>query len=248
MKGLDSTAVLAFATFLLAGATMWLVLEARAARRETTRHNREVAFRAALVELATNVQLLESWRPDLQSTVPADWLRTPLTFSAMRDLLARVWVPGGLWDRVMTTIVNLSAYIQTMEAVRQQLPSDASGRADYTNLWEHLRNLYYHTDLYLKQLACYVLAEMQRQRLDVPREWQARRPLFDPLPWYYVAGFESATAAAQITDQGHMWPPYTAQTPEPDDPAYRDCALERLMEKARQKSDANAAAIRQFYG
>ena len=131
----------------------------------------------------------------------------PSRFAAIRDLLARVWVLGGLWDRVMTTIVNLGAYIQTMEAVRQQLPSDTSGRRDYTNLWEHLRNLYYLTDLYLKQLACYVLAETQRQRLDVPREWQARRPLFDPLPWYYVAGFESATAAAQITDQDTCAPP-----------------------------------------
>lgn len=159
-----------------------------------------------------------------------------------------MWVPGALWDRVMTTIVNLGAYIQTMEAVRQQLPSDASGRGDYTNLWEHLRNLYYLTDLYLKQLACYVMAEIRRQRLDVPREWQARRPVFDPLPWYYVAGFESAAAAAQSTEHGHVWPPYTPQAPEPDDLAYRECALERLMERARQKSDANAEAIREFGG
>jgi hypothetical protein len=39
MKGLDWTAVLAFATFLLAAATVWFALEARAAPRETTRHN-----------------------------------------------------------------------------------------------------------------------------------------------------------------------------------------------------------------
>ena len=238
------TAVAAVATLFLAAATFWLAREARAARIETERRNHEVSFRAALVELATDIQLLESWQPQLQSTLPADWLKTPPTFAAMRDLLAHVWVPGVLWDRIMTTLVNLGAYVETMEAVRQQLPPDVSS-PEYTNRWEHLRNLYYFTDLYLKQLACYVLTEMQRQHLDVPREWQAQRLLFDPLPWYYVAGFESAAAAAQDTDQAHMWPPYTAQAPEPDDPAYRSCALERLMERARRKSDANAAAIRE---
>ncbi len=49
---------------------MLLVLEARTARRETTRHNREVAFRAALVELATDVQLLESWQATTAVNAP----------------------------------------------------------------------------------------------------------------------------------------------------------------------------------
>ena len=65
-----------------------------------------MAFRAALAELATDIQLLEGWQPHLQSTVPADWLRTPLAFAATRDLMALVWLPGALWDRIMTTLLG----------------------------------------------------------------------------------------------------------------------------------------------
>jgi len=52
------TAVLAMATVFLAAATTWMAWDARKARSETARHDREVVFRAALVELATNVQHL----------------------------------------------------------------------------------------------------------------------------------------------------------------------------------------------
>lgn len=76
---------------------------------------------------------------------------------------------------------------------------------------------------------------------------RAAVPCLTPCPGRYVAGYESTAAAAQMEDQAHVWPPYTAQSPEPDAPAYRDCALKLLIERAQQKSDANAAAIRDFY-
>jgi len=247
ISSINWTAVLAIATVLLAGATTWMVWEARIARFEMARRESEVAFRAALVEIATNVQRLEAWDPSLQPTAPENWPQTPLAFGAMKDLLARVWIPGALWDRIMALMTNLQAYVEVITAQIRGLPPDASMRGEYTAQRENIRNLYYLVDLYLKQLACYLTAEMRRQRLVVPKKWQDDRPLFAPLSWRYDAGFASVAQAVQSIESGHVWPPFTPQAPEPDDPAYRDCALERLMERARQKSDANAAAIREIY-
>lgn len=247
VTGPDWPAVLATATFLLAMATMWIAWESRTSRREAAQRDREVAFRAALVELATNIQGVEAWDPSLESTPPEKWLQTPLAFAAAKSLLAHVWVPAALWDRITTLVTNLAAYVEVVTAQIRGLPPDASTRGEYTAQRQNIMNLRYLIDIYLKQLACYLFAEMQRQWLDVPSDWKDRRPLFDLPAWDYGPEFKSAADAAQSVDRGPMWPPFTAQAPEPDDPAYCDCTLERLIERARQKADAKEAAIREIY-
>ena len=240
-------AVTAIATALLAGATVWLVLDGRAARRETAQRDREVWFRAALIELAADIQLLEAWDTSLQPTAPEKWLQEPpLAFTALKDLLARVWVPGALWDRIISVTTHLQAYVVVITSQIRQLPPDAPTRGEYTGPQENIRRLYYDIDLYLKQLACYVIAEMRRQRLAVPKEWEADQSLFAPLSWRYDAGFKSMAQAVQVME-GHIFPPFRRQAAQPQDPAYRECDLERLMERARKKSEANDTAIRDFY-
>jgi hypothetical protein len=214
---------------------------------ETARRDREVAFRAALVEFATNIQDVEAWDPLLQQIPQEKWLETPLAFAAAKNLLAHVWIPAALWDRIMTQVTNLQAYVEVVTAQARGLPPDAMTRGEYFPQIENVKNLRFLIDLYLKQLACYLLAEMQRQSLDVPSDWKARRPLFDPAAWDYGPEFGSAADAAWKVDQGPMWPPFTPQAPEPDDPAYRGCALERLIERARQNADEKEAAIREAF-
>ncbi len=243
MTTLDWTAVLAVATTLLAVATTWMAAESRKARLDAARRDRELAFRAALVELTTNIQQVETWTPSLESTPPENW-HPLLSFTAMRDLLARVWIPGALWDRIMALMTNLQAYIEVITAQIRVLPPDASSRGEYTPQRENIRDLYYFIDLYLKQLACYLVAEMRRQRLSIPKEWKEGRPLFAPLIWRYDVGFASVPDAVYSIESGHVWPPFTPQAPEPADPAYRSCTLERLIETARQKSLDAVAELR----
>ncbi len=242
---LDWTAVLAFTTGLLALATAWVALESRKFRRETARRNDEIAFRAALVELATDIQAVEAWHPKLEPMIPpGKWLQAPLAFDATKRLLAHVWLPAALWDRLATTITNLQAYVEVVTAQTRGLPPDAATRGEYTPQRQNITELRYRIELYLKQLIRYLLAEMQRQRLHVPSDWKAGRALFDPPAWYYDPEFKSAADAAIAVDRGPMWPPFTAQAPEPDDPAYGDCGLELLIERARQRIDEEDAAMR----
>ncbi len=247
VTGPDGPAVLAIATFLLAMATMWIAWESRMSRREAAQRAREVAFRAALVELATNIEVVEAWDPSLESTPPEKWLQTPLVFAAAKNLLAHVWIPAALWDRITTLFTNLGAYVEVVTAQIHGLPPDAATHGEYTAQRQNIINLRYRIDLYLKQMACYFLAEMQRQRLDVPSDWKDARTLFDLPAWDYGPEFESAAAAAQSVDRGPMWPPFTPQAPEPDDPAYGSCTLERLIERARRKAGEKEAMIREIY-
>lgn len=237
MTGPDWTAVLAIATVLLAVATTQMAWENRTARRETARRDREVEFHAALIEIAENIRHLKMWDPMQQSDPPGKWPGTPLTFVAMKSLLAHVWMPGLLWDRLTTVMTNLDAYIDVMIAQIHGLPPDAASRGEYIPQRNNIIDLYYLIDLYLKQLACYLLAEMRRRRLDVPREWQGGRPIFAPAGWRYDAGHVSVAQAVNIIENRPAWRPLTLQAPEPEDSAYRECSLERLVTRAKQRSE-----------
>lgn len=228
----------AIATAALAAVTFWLVLEARMTRREAARRDREVAFRAALVELASNIQYLETWKPSLESSPPEEWLKKPLSFAAMKDLLARAWVPGVLWDRIMTLVVNLGSY----QTVVTSQSSSLRPTPEYDPQRENVQELYYVIDLYLKQLACYLIAEMRRQRLGMPRGWARERSLFAPLDWRYDVRFGSTALAVQNIEL-HFWPPFTPQAPEPNMRPYAQCKLERLIRIAKQKSEETAAQL-----
>jgi hypothetical protein len=239
----------AIATVILAAVTAWVALEARTARLKAVQRDREIVFRAALMELALNVQRLETWMPLLQDTPPTNWLDEPLPLTAMKDLLARVWVPSGLWNRIMALMTNFQAYVEVITAQIRSLPPDAATRGEYFSQRENIRNLYYLIDLYLKQLACYLAAEMRRQRLGAPQEWDDNRPLFAPLGWRYDVAFGGKLVAetAERIESGPAWPPFTPQAPEPDDSAYRECRLERLIERAREKSEKEREEIRSAY-
>lgn len=238
------TATLATATVVLAFATVWLALEGRTARIESTRRNRVLVFRAALLELASNIQTLETWDPAQQQDAPPTWPEKSLAFESMRNLLAQVWLPGSLWDRIMTLVTNLRAYMDVVTAQIRGLPPDAASRGEYTPQRNNIRVLYYLVDLYLKQLACYLIAEMRRQGLVLPKDWRNGRPIFTPASWRYDAGFESVAQAVFSIESGHVWRPFTLQAPEPNDPAYRNCRLERLIEQAGQRSKHEADKIR----
>lgn len=243
----DWTAVSAIATILLAAGTFGVIWEARAARIEAARRTREVVFRATLVELATNIEVLESWDPLQQSDPPQGWPQAPLAFVAMKDLLAHVWLPGALWDRVTTLMTNLRAYMEVMLAQIHSLPADSATRGEYVPQRENIKELYYIIDLYLKQLASYLIAEMARQHLDLPRDWRDGRPLFAPLPWRYNTRFSSLTATAYVLETGPAWRPFTPQAPEPEDPAYAHCRLERLMKQAQQRAEAADAQLHAMF-
>jgi hypothetical protein len=222
------------------------------ARLQTRQHDQEIAFRAALMELAWNVQRLEAWEPLLQDTPPPKWLEEPLSLAALKDFLAHVWVPSELWNRVMGLMTNLNAYVEVITAQIHGLPPDVSTRGEYAAQRENIRNLYSVIDLYLKQLACYPIAEMRRQQVGMPQEWEHDRLLFLPLGWRYDVAFApaaepSVAVAVHNIESGPVWPPFTPQSPEPKDPAYRECLLERLIERARQKSDDDESMLRAAY-
>lgn len=175
-----------------------MVWELRTARHETHRRERKVPFRAALIELTRNVQQVESWNPSLEPDPPKNWLRVPLGFVAIRELLARVWMPGPLWDRIVSVTTNLNAYVEVITAQIQGLPPDAATRGEYTPQRENIRRLYYLVNLYLKQLAGYMISEMRRQRLGVPKDWDQRRPLLAPLGWRYDVDVNAKSVAETV--------------------------------------------------
>ena len=90
---------------------------------------------------------------------------------------------------------------------------------------------------------------MRRQPLGAPREWEDNRPLFAPLGWRYDVAFgrESVAEAVQNIESSTVWPPFTPQASEPDDPAYDECRLDRLIERARQSSKEREEQIRSAF-
>ena len=165
----------AIGTLSLALATVLAIFQARAHRRDEVRHRDVIAFRTALMELWDNVQHIGEWS-QLQERPSKRWSAAALTFTATQNLLVAVWVPSKLWYRIKTVIRNIEAYATRVDdAVTKGDPHVRSARE-----WTYI------IDLYLRQLARYLFAEMRRQGLDVPDDWWTHQPLCEPLAWHYT--------------------------------------------------------------
>jgi hypothetical protein len=211
-------------TLTLAFATVLAVLQARAQTRADVRQKQVLAFRMALMELWDNVQHANAWS-NLQNRPSHRWSAAALTFTATRNLMTAVWFPSKLWYRITTVIRNIEAYATRVDDAVTKGDSDV----------QHAREWNRIIDLYLKQLACYLFAEMRRQRLDVPADWIARQPLCEPLAWTYGPAFPSPAAAAYNMEAGSVFPPHVPFADEPDDPVYADCMLAALITRARER-------------
>jgi hypothetical protein len=183
-----------------------------------------VAFRTALTELWDNVQHIGQWS-HLQDRPSTRWSAAALTFAATKNLLAVVWVPSKLWYRITTVIRNIEAYATRVDDAVTKGDSDVQAAREWNRI----------IDLYLRQLARYLFAEMRRQGLEVPDDWKERQPLCEPLPWIYDPRAPSPTAAAHNMEAGSVFPPHVPFAPEPDDPVYAECNLETLIARARER-------------
>ena len=79
------TLALVVATLLLVSATVYLGLEARKIRKEEEGHRKEVAFRAAILELSNNIISLTPHNPTLSKpNISWDY---PMKFPKLMDLM-----------------------------------------------------------------------------------------------------------------------------------------------------------------
>lgn len=214
----------AIGTLSLAVATVLAILQARAQRRDEVRQRHVLAFRIALMELWANVQHIGEWS-SLEGRPSKRWSAAALTFIATRNLLVAVWVPSKLWYRITTVIRNIEVYATRVD------DAVTKGDGDVQNAREWNRTI----DLYLKQVACYLFAEMRRQGLDIPDDWKAHQPLCEPLAWIYEPASPSPAAAAHNMEAGSVFPPHVPFATEPDDPVYAECRREALIIRARER-------------
>ncbi len=57
----------------------------------------------------------------------------------------------------------------------------------------------------------------------------------EPLAWIYDPQASSPAAAAFNMEAGSVFPPHVPFAPEPDDPVYAECKLERLIGRAQER-------------
>ncbi len=218
---------LAFFTFVLAIATVGLTWETWRGRKEQEQHRKEIAFRAALIEAANNIANFTRWNPILTYLPDKEWLNQSLSFAKLTEMLETVWVDPRLWERITGgLLINLKRF---EERIHSNLLSET---AEERVKIECSKRDYFLIDIYLKQLACYILSEMQRQGIKVPEDIQ-RTQIFWPLAWNYGGNDESPQMIA-YTLECQLVPPFVSLPPEPEDAAFSDCRLELLISKARQ--------------
>jgi len=226
----------AIGTLSLALATVFAVLQARAQRRDQVRQRQVLAFRTALLELWDNVQQISGWS-HLQDRPSQRWRAAAVTFTATKNLLGAVWVPSKLWYRITTVIRNVEAYATRVDDAVTKGDSDVRAAREWNRI----------IDLYLKQLARYLFAEMRRQEFDVPENWTAQ-PLCEPLAWVYGPASPSPAAAASNMESGSIFPPHVPFAAEPDDPAFDECTLEALITRARERVAQHQEDLHATYG
>ena len=215
-------------TFMLAIATVWLAYETWIGREEQVRQRKEIAFRAALIESANNIVSFTRWNPMLAVNSPPDkeWLNQSLSFTRLNELLETVWVDPMLWERITGgLLVNVKRFEDRIHV--NLLDMSIEDRVKI----EGSKRDYFLIDLYLKQLACYVLAEMQRQRINIPAAI-IRTQMFQPLAWAH-GSIEEDPKTTAYTLEVQPLPPFVHFPLEPENVAFRDCRLEVLISKAR---------------
>ncbi len=214
------TGLLALFTAWLAWMTSLLVKETTHSRKAAEHHQKEIAFRAVLIELADNILSFERWKPTLNAMPDKEWKDHPLQFIHLYELFRTVWIHKQLLERSFAVVMN----VKRLETALRELLFDRQ------ELNQNAIDTYYVIDLYLKQLACYVICEAQRQGIDVPAEsWVKNANIFQPSPWLY-GDSSSGIAARNLETQ--LIPPLP---PEPNEHAFQECALERLISQAHQR-------------
>jgi hypothetical protein len=227
----------AIGTLALALVTVYAVLQARAQSHDEARQRHVLAFRMALMEVWKNLQHVAEWS-HLQERPTKGWTAADLSFTAIKNVLVAVWEPSKLWYRITSVIRNIEAYaIRIDDAVGRGGDSDVRPAREWNR----------YIDLYFRQLARYLYAEMQRQGLDVPTAWN-REPLCEPLAWPYCPDFPSVDAAARNMESGGVFPPHVPFAAEPDDPAYSECRLAMLIARARERHAENQAELHATMG
>lgn len=222
---INATVALAVVTFLLVLVTAWLVWETRNSRIQGEHQRKEIAFRAALVEIADNIASLNRWSPAL-GMYKGVWWNHPLKFPKLTELLETVWIHPDLWERIRGGTLPRIANIED----RLNVTLINSQTAENSTAWQNdAEEMYHSLDLYLKQLARYVFCEMRRQGLNAPENtWNTAT--FQPRPWLYGdSNLPSETVADLFETQ--LIPPLS---PEPNNAAFRDCRLQVLIGEARR--------------
>lgn len=220
---LIANAGVAVFTGVLALATFRLVKEAKDSRVEQERQRKEIAFRAALMEVADYITSLNKWTPAF-GRPQRIWWEDPLKFSRLTGLLESVWIHPKLWERLsrgtLIRIKELEGYLK--DCISR--PAE-----DYTKIQNEVVRNCDNLDLYLKQLARYIFCEMRRQKLNAPEDvWNTAT--FQPRPGVYGDLLLSPETAAKLFESQHI-PPLQ---PELDDAAFHDCRLQILIGEARQ--------------
>jgi hypothetical protein len=211
-----------FAAFT-AFATLQLANESQKQREGQEQQRKELAFRAAIMELANNVEDFSNWRPVYPTSWRDDiWWKYPMQFPHLIELMEVVWLPPKLWERIFWRSLRV---IQSLEEKMKYVTQEGSKIQGSREIY--FRG-YYILVLYLKQLIRYIVCEMQQENLTLPEGIWETVPL-RALPWSYDDLAPSPADAARSLEYND----FASSPPEVDNPAFSRCRLETLIDESR---------------
>ena len=212
--------LMAVFTFLMAAGTFYLAFETRISRKRTEAQSKQVAFRAAIREIAENVANLHGWYPKLESKPSDSWLNQRLNFESLSHLMNLVAVHPQVWQRTIALIRNLKAAEIVLKSGLIQQNEELT------------KEYFYKIDIYLKQLARYLAAEMRLNGF--PKEEASAligNSLMRPDQWSY-GDFILTPAAIAVNMEIQPIFPFSALPSEPTAPAFANCMLALLVQEA----------------
>ena len=207
-------------TFLMAVATVVLALETRATRLQSESLAKHAAFRQAISEIAEDIANLHGWYPLLEQRPTRQWLRETLKFESVRALSGIAVLHPDVWQRAIGIMRNLkSAELQLKTELVDNQP-------------EMAKAVFYHIDIYLKQLARYLAVEMKRAGMPASEATAlGSTSLLRPAPWGYGDAKLSPEAIA-VGMESQPIAPFSALPQEPKDPDFALASLAQLINEA----------------
>lgn len=235
---------LATATFGLAFVTFLLVLETIETRVQAETRRKELAFRAALVELADNILNYRRWNPQMlltQKDPDPYWWDHPLQFTRLNELLGSVDVAPQLFTWITGERGNIQAREGQLRTDLKERRASELSTEEKNRLMEEAHWL----DLYLVRLACYVVCETKRQGFYKMADSMEQAGTFKPSPWGYGSSPDEppGTTAALSRVVELLWPAMS-KLPEPDIPGCEQCKLEKLIQLAHQELEQLSSRIK----
>jgi hypothetical protein len=225
---------LAAATFGLAFVTLLLVLETREGRMQGEQQRKELAFRAALVELADNILNYRRWDPSgliMQVDPDPYWWDHPLQFTQLNKLLSSVDIAPQLFAWITGERGNIQVRERQLRAdLKERKVSELSNEKK-----NELMEKAYWLDLYLVRLACYVVCEAKRQGFHTMAEGIEKTGVFRPMPWSYSRPDETPLTTAKLAEVAEAWWPAMSKLLESDIPGCDQCKLEKLIQLANEE-------------